>query len=177
MPNFPHMNYRILDTTELGDLVIWTEQNCSRAYLGSFAIRESMQKLLGAAMGTKYFSGPLGCQVAFDPAERPPAELPLVVHIYIGPLDATKAFLYLDESITELHIPERALVTGSLIEDAKRYDLVRDLADGLRSLFILDWRSAEYGITTTQIVDYEVFWHQYKEDLFRRLGFEQIDHY
>ena len=174
MPNLPQVTYRVIDSTELDDLVIWTKQSCLNNYLNNPVCREDLHRFLQRTTATKYFAGPVEHQTEFDPAGTVPADSSIVVHIQLGSDDTTKAFLYLNNSTIEFHIPESFLVTGVLKEDVRRYELIRELADGLRRSIGMDWQMAEYGGATTIIEDYDDFWSKYKENAFERIDYENV---
>ena len=166
--------YRVNDSTELDDLVIWAKQSCSNTYLKSPAFRNELRCFLEQTTTTEYFAGPLDCQAKFDPAEVVPASSPIIIHILLGLDVAFKSFLYLTESTTEFHLPENFVITGDLKEDKRRLALIRGLADGLQRLTELDWELAEYGGMTIAIENYDDFWGKYWENALGRVDHELI---
>lgn len=174
MSSLPGVAYRVIDTTELDDLVIWSMHDCGTNYLTSPALRADLNRSLTEMASVKCFSGPLDHQHEFDPTRPVALSLPIVFHILLGPNEKSKAFLYLTNAATELHIPENFLVTGLPETDRRRYDMVRQLADEVRKALGVSWQLAEFGGVESPIDDYGAFWEMYKEKVFERIDYEPL---
>lgn len=172
--SLPKAMYRVNDSTELDDLVIWAKQSCSSTYQENPAFRKELCRFLKQNTTTRYFAGPLDHQIEIDPTEVAPTSFPVVIHIQLGPDTASKAFLYLTDNTTEFHLPERFAVTGDLDEDNRRRELIRGLAEGIEKLTGSDWKVAEYGGIATTIDDYDKFWTKYWENAFERVDYEYV---
>lgn len=172
MSKSPSSTYRVFDSSELDDLTISIEKNCAADYLNNPGLRQKVSSLLGQLATAKYFAGPLDHQSEFVPDGTLPTDLPIIIHIKLGSNAASKAFLYLTDTTTELHIPESFLITGFPQQDDQRHALIRELADGLGDIFDFQWKSAEYGGISTPVDSYDEFWEKYKETIFGRVDYE-----
>lgn len=168
MSHIPEANYRVIDCTDLDDLIIWTQQGCLAELVKSSAYRENLKGFLEQITVAPFYCSP----ISLESSKHLPSDPPIVVHISLFADEITKAFLYFDNAVTELHLPERLMVTGVPKHDDERMRVVRQLVEGLASALGIDWRFAEFGGMATVIDDFDSFWIKCKLSVFERISYE-----
>ncbi len=174
MPALPRVAYRLFDLTDLDDLVIWVKKGCSDLFVDSATFRNTLQEFLEPIATTTCYAGPMDHQLRFDMFETAPIGQPIIIHIQLSEDIASKAFLYLNDSTTELHIPESVFVTEKTAKDNQRFDQVHNLVDGLSRIFSFRWELAEYGGAKIKIDNCSDFWPEYRKSIFERIDYEDV---
>jgi hypothetical protein len=167
--------YRIVNLLELDDLVIWAKQDCTTACQASLTLLQQLRELLQSAGATRCFVGPIEHQCEFDADGTLPVSSPIIFHLQLTADTDRKAFLYLTDTTTEFHIPERFFVTGILSEDKLRHELIRNLTNDIGQLLQLQWQLAEYDGTTITVINYDDFWEAYHDQISDRVEYENPD--
>jgi hypothetical protein len=139
--------YRVIDTRELDDLVVWCQQSISGERLANCLQDVDRRGVLKDAVRLRFFLGPPEQQreTPFPPGPILADDEQATLYISLTDDQRHTAFLYFTGAGVELHLPEIFFVTGGKALDAKRYETAQQIAAGLAATLEVAWNNLECG--------------------------------